>query len=280
MPMNDPSDRTSTASPGRGERADTGSSALRIVTWNVNGLRACTKAGFLDWLAADAPDVLCMQEVRAEPDQLEETVRQPAGYEAVWHPARRKGYSGVSTWVKSRAVTTIGIGDPRFDDEGRALFTELDGFTLVNVYVPNGSRDLSRVPFKLEFYQAMADFIRRKHAAGESVMVCGDWNTAHREIDLAHPKANEKSTGFLAEERAWIDTFLGLGLVDVFRQDHPDEKGHYTWWSQRAGARQHNVGWRIDYFLVSEPLTGRVRSVAHHPSVSGSDHCPVALEID
>ncbi len=252
---------------------------MRIVTWNVNGLRACAKAGFLDWVAADAPDVLCMQEVRAEPEQLADAIRQPAGYEATWHPARRKGYSGVATWAKSRAVTTLGIGDPRFDDEGRALFTELGGFTLVNVYVPNGSRDLSRVPFKLEFYQALADCIERKHACGESVVVCGDWNTAHREIDLANPKANEKCTGFLAEERAWIDTFLGLGLVDVFRQSHPDETGHYTWWSQRAGARQRNVGWRIDYFLVSQGLLGRVRSATLHPAVPGSDHCPVALEI-
>lgn len=252
---------------------------MRIVTWNVNGIRACHKAGFLDWLAADRPDVLCLQEVRAEPEQIAETVRRPEGYEAVWHPAKRKGYSGVGTWVNSVATTTVGIGDPRFDDEGRALFTELDGFTLVNVYVPNGSRDLSRVPFKLDFYQALHDFVSRKHQAGEKVVVCGDWNTAHAEVDLANPKANEKTTGFLPEERAWIDRFLALGLVDVFRDRHRGETGHYTWWSQRFGVRERNIGWRIDYFLVSEGLAPRVHAIAHHPAVKGSDHCPVALEI-
>ncbi|MBU6428597.1 MAG: endonuclease/exonuclease/phosphatase family protein, partial [Cyanobacteria bacterium REEB65] len=156
---------------------------MRIVTWNVNGIRACHRAGMLDWVAADAPDVLCLQEVRAEPEQLTEDLRQPGGYEAVWHPAKRKGYSGVATWTRTLEATTVGIGDSQFDDEGRALFTQFPGFTLVNVYVPNGSRDLSRVPFKLAFYQALYDFVGRKHRAGEAVIICGDWNTAHTEID-------------------------------------------------------------------------------------------------
>jgi exodeoxyribonuclease-3 len=148
------------------------------------------------------------------------------------------------------------------------------------VYVPNGSRDHSRVPFKLEFYQALHDWIRGRHAAGETVVACGDWNTAHTEIDLANPKNNEKTTGFLPEERVWIDRFLELGMVDVFRAAHPGEKGHYTWWSQRFGVRAKNIGWRLDYFLVSEGLVGRVAGVEHQSHVLGSDHCPVVLEID
>lgn len=253
---------------------------MRIATWNVNGIRACEKAGFLNWVADTSPDVVCLQEVRAEPSQICEAVRDPADYHATWHPAKRKGYSGVGTWVRSEAITSVGIGDDRFDDEGRMLVTRTPGFHLVNVYVPNGSRDHSRVPFKLAFYQALHDWIQARHAAGEYVVVCGDWNTAHTEIDLANPRSNEKTTGFLPEERVWIDKFLALGLVDVFRAAHPGEKGHYTWWSQRPGVRQKNIGWRLDYFLVSEGLVGRVKGVEHQAHVLGSDHCPVLLELD
>ncbi len=253
---------------------------MRIATWNVNGIRACEKAGFLDWVAAESPDVICLQEVRAEPDQLSDCIREPGDYRATWHAAKRKGYSGVGTWVRGEAPCTVGIGNPWFDDEGRLLITRLDGFSLVNVYVPNGSRDLSRVPYKLEFYQALLDWIGDRHAAGEHVVVCGDWNTAHTEIDLANPKSNEKCTGFLPEERVWIDKFLAAGMVDVFRAAHPGEKGHYTWWSQRFGVRQKNIGWRLDYFLVSEGLVGRVQKAEHQTQVLGSDHCPVMLEIE
>ncbi|MBM3270118.1 MAG: exodeoxyribonuclease III [Candidatus Sericytochromatia bacterium] len=252
---------------------------MLIATWNVNGIRACEKGGLLDWLGATRPDVLCMQEVRAEPEQVSDAVREPAGYAATWHPARKKGYSGVATWVRGKGKTSAGIGDARFDDEGRALFTRFPGFTLANVYVPNGSRDHSRVPFKLEFYQALHDWVAARHAAGEKVAICGDWNTAHTEIDLANPRSNEKTTGFLPEERAWIDKFLALGLVDVFRAAHPDERGHYTWWSQRFGVRAKNIGWRLDYFLVSEGLAPRVERATIESHVPGSDHCPVLLEI-
>ncbi len=253
---------------------------MRIATWNVNGIRACEKGGFLDWVGAEKPDVLCLQEVRAEPEQMSDECRQPGNYEATWHPAKKKGYSGVATWVRGTGATTVGIGDAQFDDEGRVLFTRLAGFTLCNVYVPNGSRDHSRVPFKLDFYQKLHDWVQARHAAGECVVICGDWNTAHTPIDLAHPKANEKTTGFLPEERAWIDKFLALGLVDVFRAAHPDEKGHYTWWSQRFGVREKNVGWRLDYFLASEGLVGRIAQSTIQSRVKGSDHCPVLLELN
>ena len=252
---------------------------MRIVSWNVNGIRACERAGFVDWLAAESPDVLCMQEVRAEPEQISDTVREPAGYRATWHPAKKKGYSGVATWLKGKEPTTAGIGREEFDAEGRVLITRLQGFNLVNVYVPNGSRDHSRVPFKLDFYQHLHDWIHGRHVAGEKVVICGDWNTAHTEIDLANPKSNEKTTGFLPEERQWIDKFLDLGLVDVFRVARPGEKGHYTWWSQRFGVREKNIGWRLDYFLVSEGLTPRIKKAENLTHVKGSDHCPVVLEI-
>lgn len=252
---------------------------MKIATWNVNGLRACEKAGFSQWLAAETPDVVCLQEVRSNPDQLPTAVREPGAYRPTWHAAKRKGYSGVATWVGGAELTTAGIGRSDYDDEGRVLITKLPGFTLVNVYVPNGSRDHRRVPFKLDFYQVLHDWIVARHQDGEAVIICGDWNTAHTEIDLANPKSNEMTTGFLPAERIWIDRFLALGLVDVFRARHPGEKGHYTWWSQRFGVRERNIGWRIDYFLVSRRLASNVKDIRHQTEVLGSDHCPLMLTI-
>ncbi|MEB3299520.1 MAG: exodeoxyribonuclease III, partial [Candidatus Sericytochromatia bacterium] len=193
----------------------------------------------------------------------------------------RKGYSGVATWTREPWPTRPGLGQERFDVEGRAIWTELPGsIRLLNVYVPNGGRDLERVPYKLEFYDAMLAAVRQGHAQGDPFIICGDWNTAHQPIDLANPKANQGTTGFLPEERAWIDRFLHEGqLVDPFRERHPDEAGHYTWWSNRPGVRARNIGWRIDYFLVSRPLSSRVVAIEHRPTVMGSDHCPVVLTI-
>jgi exodeoxyribonuclease-3 len=174
----------------------------------------------------------------------------------------------------------MGLGLPAFDIEGRAQILEVEGLRIYNLYVPNGGRDHERVPYKLAFYEALLADLNPRLERGEALVVVGDFNTAHRPIDLSNPKANERTTGFLPEERAWVDRFLATGLRDVFRDAHPDESGHHTWWSNRPGIRQRNIGWRIDYFLVSPAVLPRVRSATIRPEVMGSDHCPIALELD
>lgn len=255
--------------------------SMRIATWNVNGLRACERNGFHAWLAEEAPDVVCLQEVRAERAQLSPACAEPAGYHATFHACRvKKGYSGVATWARTApAAVRTELGVPAYDDEGRLIVTRHDGFTLYNAYYPNGGRDLARVPFKLAFYETLIAELRERLAAGEPIILCGDFNTAHTELDLANPRANVGTTGFLPEERAVLGRLLDLGFVDVFRARHPGEKGHYTWWSNRPGVREKNIGWRIDYFLVSADLVPAVRDVRHRPEVLGSDHCPVVLEL-
>ena len=256
-------------------------SEMKIASWNVNGLRACEKNGFTAWLRAEAPDVVCLQEVRAERDQLPEHCAEPQGYHPFFNPCKiKKGYSGVATWATAEpAAVRYGVGVPAYDDEGRIVVTEHEGFALYNVYFPNGGRDLERVPFKLAFYEALMAELAERLARGDQLIVTGDFNTAHEAIDLSNPKANEKLTGFLPEERAAVTRFLGLGFRDVFRDRHPGEKGHHTWWSNRPGVREKNVGWRIDYFLVSEGLVPRVAAVYHQQDVRGSDHCPIVLEL-
>lgn len=254
---------------------------MKITSWNVNGLRACERNGFTQWLEAFGPDVVCLQEVRAERDQLPEQCAEPRGYHPFFNPCKvKKGYSGVATWSKVEpAAVRYGIGLPAYDDEGRIVVTEHAGFALYNIYFPNGGNELARVPYKLAFYEALMQELQGRLARGEQLIVCGDFNTAHQEIDLANPRANVKNTGFLPEERAVLQRFLDLGFLDVFRERHPGEKGHYTWWSNRPGVREKNVGWRIDYFMVSAGLAGRVTNVYHQPEVLGSDHCPVVLEL-
>ncbi len=256
-------------------------SSIRLVSWNVNGLRACARKGFAAWLAAARPDVVALQEVRARPDQLPQEVGSPPDYHAVWHPAVRPGYSGVGLLARHQPLSTArdSLGEGRFSEEGRLLLSDHGGFLLYNGYYPNGGHDLARVPFKLEFSEAVLQHAMTQRAAGRSVVLCGDFNTAHREIDLANPRSNRTNTGFLPEERAWLDRLLAHGFVDVFRHLHPDEIGHYTWWSNRRGVRERNVGWRIDYFFVSPELVKRVVAARIHPQVMGSDHCPVELEL-
>lgn len=254
---------------------------MKIVSWNVNGIRACERQGLAAWHEGVAPDVLCMQEVRALPEQMSVGMREPAGCQASYHPAERKGYSGVGTWTKRPPLETQnGLGIERFDVEGRVQVLRYPAFTLFNLYFPNGSRDHSRVPYKLDFYAELLARITAMHARGERVILTGDFNTAHQSLDLANPKANEKTTGFLPEERVWIDRYLAAGLCDVFRDRHRGEGGHYTWWSNRPGVRERNIGWRIDYFLVSRALAPAIRGCTILKDVKGSDHCPVVLELD
>ena len=256
---------------------------MKITTWNVNGLRASLNKGLLDWAQAAAPDVLCLQEIKARPEQLDPTQRdgmQALFPQIVWDPAERPGYSGVATLARTPAAETRrGLGRMEFDCEGRAAVSRYPGFTLFNLYFPNGGRDLGRVPYKLDFYARLLEVCDALHAAGENIIITGDFNTAHMPIDLKNPEENETTSGFMPEEREWVQKFLDHGFVDVYRRLYP-EKVQYTWWTYRFAARQRGIGWRIDYFLVSEKLAPRVRDVVIHEDVTGSDHCPVELVLE
>jgi len=250
-----------------------------MLSWNVNGLRAIVAKGFLDWLAQDQPDILCLQETKATADQLPAVVKEVPGYHTFWASGERAGYSGVAILSKRQPVTVrVGFGVERFDNEGRTQVADYGDFLLYNVYFPNGKASAERLHYKLEFYEAFLDHVRELLAAGKRIVVCGDVNTAHKEIDLARPKENEKVSGFLPEERAWIDRFLASGFVDTFRM-FTAEGGHYSWWDYKSRARERNVGWRIDYFFVSQNLAERVKSAFILPQVMGSDHCPVGIEL-
>ena len=254
---------------------------MKLFSWNVNGIRAAQRKGFLDWLHDEAPDVLSVQETKAQPDQLADKLRQPEGYHSWWASAERKGYSGVGLFSKSQPRQVImGLGIDKFDSEGRTIIAEYDAFTLMTTYLPNGGRDHKRVPFKMEYKDAFLDYANQLRAAGKSVVFCGDINTAHNEIDLARPKANRKTTGFLRIERDWIDKVVEQGYIDIYRHLNPEREGAYSWWSMRSGARQKNVGWRIDYFFISPDLLERVVDAEIHADVLGSDHCPISLTLD
>jgi exodeoxyribonuclease-3 len=254
---------------------------IKITTWNVNGLRAAFKNGANSWWEEYDPDLLCFQEIRARPEQLTSSQREGFNkYHATWNPAEKGGYSGVATFAKLPPKETItGLGIPRFDVEGRVIQTILPHYRLFNIYFPNGGRDLSRVGFKLDFYMELLELCDQYHTQGEKVIITGDFNTSHQEIDLKNPQANQGNTGFLPEEREWIDIYLEHGFRDIFRDLYPDRE-QYTWWTYRMNARERNVGWRLDYFLISESLVDDVEDVIIHDEVLGSDHCPVSLLID
>jgi exodeoxyribonuclease-3 len=252
---------------------------MRLVSWNVNGIRSAIRKGFWEWLADEAPDVVCLQETRIHAGQLSEEMRLPAGYHAFWHAGERKGYSGVATLSREQPLAVHeGFGRPDFDAEGRVLRTEHPCFTLINAYFPSGRRGQERVAFKIEFYDALLDFCAGLRAEGQQLIVCGDLNTAHQPIDLARPKQNQKTSGFLPEEREALSRWLEGGFVDIFRHLHPDAE-EYTWWTYLFDARARNVGWRIDYFLVAEGLVPYVQDARILKDVLGSDHCPIELQL-
>ena len=256
---------------------------MRIVSWNVNGLRACAKKGFLDALARSEADVLGIQEMKAFESQLPDEVRSPEGWHTRFVAAERAGYSGIGLFTKTAPDRSEdSLGEPRFDAEGRYQLARFGRTVVVNAYFPNGSgkeRDNSRVPYKLDFYRAVFDRVERLRRRYH-VFVIGDWNTAHTEIDLARPAANRKTSGFLPEECAEMDRWLAAGWVDTFRQRNLGATGHYTWWAQRSGARARNVGWRIDYVLASPGAMRRVRDAFIWPHVTGSDHCPIGVDVE
>lgn len=252
---------------------------MRIITWNVNGFRAIEKKGFGEWLAKVSPDVLCLQETKIPKDQITEKMRNPVGYHATWNSAARRGYSGVCTWSKKDPRNVcLGMGVDRFDGEGRILRHEFSGFDLLNVYFPNGTSGDERLQYKLDFYDAFLEHCEGLRKQGKKLVICGDVNTAHNPIDLENPKANEKNSGFLPVERAWLDKFIAHGYVDIFRKFHPEPR-QYTWWTYRTNARERNIGWRLDYFFVTKDLAAKVKDSFIMSGVMGSDHCPVCLDI-
>jgi exodeoxyribonuclease-3 len=252
---------------------------LRLLSWNVNGLRAAHKKGFLEWFLRERPDVLCLQETKAAPDQLPAELKEVAGYRAYFASAERKGYSGVALYSRLEPnEIKAGFGVKKFDVEGRTQLADFGDFLLFNVYFPNGKASEERLRYKMSFYRAFLKHVDKLKAEGRNVVVCGDVNTAHKEIDLARPKVNEKTSGFLPQERAWLDKFVAHGFVDAFRMFNR-EPGQYTWWDLKTRARERNVGWRIDYFFVSENFAGKVKAAYILPDITGSDHCPVELEV-
>lgn len=257
---------------------------LRVVSWNVNGLRAAGKKGFVEWLGRCGGQVVGVQEVRATADQLTPELRRPKGWHSAFVAAEKKGYSGVGLYARDRpnAVETS-LGVKSMDAEGRLQLARFGALWIANVYFPNGSgtqRDHSRVPFKLKFYRRLFDLLEERKAAGAPILVMGDFNTAHREVDLARPKANSGTSGFLPRERRELDRWLKSDWVDTWRHLHPDTEGVYTWWSQRFGVRARNVGWRIDYVLASPGALPFLRAATVHGDVLGSDHCPISVDLD
>jgi exodeoxyribonuclease-3 len=254
---------------------------MRILSWNVNGLRAALNKGFLQWMKKDSPDILCIQETKAHPDQLSEDILNPDGYYSYWDSSTlKKGYSGVATFSKEKPIKVeTGLGSEKFDKEGRVLMTEFKHFILFNVYFPNGKSSSDRLNFKLEFYEMFLHKIESLKKEGKKIIFCGDVNTAHKEIDLTHPKNNEKISGFLPIERKWIDRVIEHGYLDSLREFHPEPE-LYSWWDLKTAARKRNVGWRIDYFFVQNELKGNLKDGFIIPEVMGSDHCPVGIEIN
>ncbi|APH16381.1 exodeoxyribonuclease III [Clostridium sporogenes] len=252
---------------------------MRIYSWNVNGLRAVAKKNFLEWIGEENPDILCIQETKLQENQLEDNIKNIDGYYSYFSFAHKKGYSGVATYTKEEPISVKhGIGIERFDSEGRILITELKDFILLNIYFPNGQRDEERLQYKLDFYEALFNYCDELVEEGKKLVICGDYNTAHNEIDLKNPKANEKASGFLRIEREWLDKIIERGYIDTFRNMNPD-KIKYSWWSYRFKARERNAGWRIDYHFVSNNLLDRVENTEILNEVYGSDHCPVMLEL-
>lgn len=256
---------------------------MRILSWNVNGVRAALKKGIWDWLLQASPDVICLQEIKAKPEQMAEEHLNGFQREyryGFWNPSKRPGYSGVGTFFnKGFEAVEFGIGDDYFDGEGRVIKIRFPEFVLFNVYFPNGGRDLTRLNYKLEFYERFLEICDQIHGTGEKIIICGDFNTAHREIDLRNPKQNQTTSGFLPDERAWIDRYLEHGFVDVYRDLFPD-RVQYTWWTYRFSARKRNIGWRLDYFMVSEALMSKIEDLVIYDEVEGSDHCPVVLVLN
>ncbi|HUD04081.1 MAG TPA: exodeoxyribonuclease III [Candidatus Paceibacterota bacterium] len=254
---------------------------MKIISWNVNGLRANIKKGAFDWLVSQDADIFCVQETKAHPEQLPENVINVPGYHSYFdHSKMRKGYSGVAIWTKKEPEKAeYGLGIPEFDKEGRQIALFFKDFVFINIYFPNGGGEPARFQYKLDYYEAFLKYIEKLHKKGHKIIFCGDVNVAHNEIDLARPKENSTEIGFLPIERAWIDKVISKGYVDTYRHFNPEKKDAYTWWDMKTFARDRNVGWRIDYFFVSDDLTGKVKKTHIYKDILGSDHCPISIDL-
>jgi exodeoxyribonuclease III len=252
---------------------------IKIISWNVAGLRGIWKKDFPKFIAESNPDIVCLQETKAMAEQLDDEIKSFNGYHSDFCAAEKKGYSGVGIYSKQKPnFIKHGLGNPYFDAEGRLIRADFNEFTIYNVYFPNGGRGPERVKYKLDFYNELFFQVEKQRKKQKNIIVCGDYNTAHKEIDLARPKENEFNSGFLPEERAWMDTIENLGFVDVFRKFN-SEPGQYTYWDNYTLARPKNIGWRIDYFFVTKEMLPKVRDAKIHMEVMGSDHCPIELRL-
>jgi exodeoxyribonuclease III len=258
---------------------------MKILSWNVNGIRAVAKKGFLEWFESENADVVCIQETKAFENQLEPELKNPLGYNTVWHQGTRPGYSGVATFSKEVPVSNKSHFEEitHFHEDGRVVETKFPNFTLLNLYFPNGGTRADgqeMLSYKLKFYDHFIEYMNALRDSGESIIACGDFNICHTEIDIARPKENATSIGFLPIEREKVSELIENGYTDVFRHFNPDMKDSYTWWSYRAGARPRNVGWRIDYFFVTPDLLPKIKKISHLTDIVGSDHCPLCLELE
>lgn len=257
--------------------------AIKFECWNVNGYRAVLGKGFKKWFEDQEADVVSLQEVKAFAEQINPNDIDFKGYERFWNAAKKPGYSGTATWIKSSLAKKIedykpGFGIEEYDQEGRTQIFEFKDFYYLAAYFPNSQAERARLKYKLGFCDEVQKFVKKAHKKGKPVILCGDWNIAPTEIDLKNPKSNEDSPGYYQEERDWMSQFLTKTSVqDVFRNKHPQEPSHYTWWSYRSNARANNVGWRIDYHIISDELADRVKEVSISHQTLGSDHCPVEL---
>lgn len=251
---------------------------MSIITWNVNGIRACYKKGFRQWLEQESPDILCIQESKAHESQLEEEIISIAPYKSYWCSATKKGYSGTACYTKKEPLKIEALGVEEFDDEGRVQVIFFDEFVLINAYFPNSQEKGRRVDYKIRFCETLLKRAQELEASGKGVVILGDYNIAHTEIDLKNPDSNHDSPGFLPQERQWMTHFLSSGYVDTFRHFTKDPE-HYTWWSYRTRARERNAGWRIDTACVNEAFLPKVKACTILNEVMGSDHCPVKLEL-
>lgn len=259
---------------------------MKLFSWNVNGLRSIAQKGFGSFLQEYRPDIICLQEIKVLPEQLSDELKNPEGYRVIFAPAERKGYSGVATYIRKGVplepkAATIGLGSKDYDAEGRCLITEHEDFVLYNVYVPSGTTGDLRQDFKyafLDFFKSHLEKLPPEHRS--KLIICGDFNICHRDIDIHHPRTAEKRrlSGFLPEERQWLDELTALGFIDSFRRMHGDDRQEFSWWSFRANSRAKNLGWRIDYVFVGSALAPRLQQAGIHCSVNGSDHCPVSIE--
>jgi exodeoxyribonuclease-3 len=252
---------------------------MRIICWNVNGIRAAQKKGLIDYIERESPDVLCLQETKAQREQLDDELINIEGYTSHFFSAEKKGYSGVAIYTK-QVPTEIhfGCGSARFDAEGRVLRADYPEFTLYNIYFPNGGRGPERVKYKLDFYDTLLDQWEELRAEGRKLIICGDYNTAHQEIDVAKPVEWSKTSGFLPIERAWLEKILDMGYVDIFRK-FDQRPGQYSYWDNFRNSREKNNGWRIDYFFVTEDIVSKITAASIHQEVMGSDHCPISIDI-